>query len=595
MARLFFLPGFAQTRPRFRSRGPATAPKRQHNRLHLELLEYRCVPSTVTILADAGPGSLRDALATTPPGGTVDFQPGLSGTITLTGATLDIAQDVTIAGPGAGVITVSGNNTFQVFNIGPAVTVTISGLTIANGSIVNGDGGGISNRGTLAVAGCTISGNSVKAITQDAFGGGIYNTGMLTLASSTVTGNSVFAQGISLAFGHGGGIFNNGTLVITDCTVSDNAAASGSGPVGVDTDGTGGGIDNVGTLTITDSTLSDNSAGGDGYNGLGGALSNSGMLMVTGCTFSDNRALVEDGYGGGIYNSGTATIRASTICDNSAPGITGTGGGINNFGTLTLTGCLISRNTASGGGGINSEDGILSLIGCTISDNFCAGDGGGLAIFSSATIIDSTIGGNTTLKWGGGIYVGPGDRPYMLTIKDSTISGNFTTFGGALGIMPAENVSLRNTIVAGNSGEDVWEYPPDLTGSLNGLGHNLIGIGDGGSGYADTDLVGTAANRINPVLGPLQDNGGPTQTMALLPGSPAIGAGALTDMEWDQRGPGYPRLVNGTTDIGAYEVQDNTPAAHATLFSEATLGVAQTAPSPAFAPPSVLASVPGQK
>ena len=84
-----------------------------------------------------------------------------------------------------------------------------------------------------------------------------------------------------------------------------------------------------------------------------------------------------------------------------------------------------------------------------------------------------------------------------------------------------------------------------------------IGIGDGGSGYADTDLVGTASNPIDPLLGPLQDNGGPTQTMALLPGSPAIDAGAPTDMEWDQCGPGYARLVRGATDIGAYEVQDS--------------------------------------
>src|SRR5262249_2449977 len=101
----------------------------------------------------------------------------------------------------------------------------------------------------------------------------------------------------------------------------------------------------------------------------------------------------------------------------------------------------------------------------------------------------------------------------------------------------------------------------DVNGALTSLGHNLIGISNGGSGYAATDMVGTAQNPLDPKLGPLQDNGGPTWTMALLPGSPAIDAGALTDMEWDQRGPGYARLVNGATDIGAYEVQKSiTPA-----------------------------------
>jgi hypothetical protein len=88
------------------------------------------------------------------------------------------------------------------------------------------------------------------------------------------------------------------------------------------------------------------------------------------------------------------------------------------------------------------------------------------------------------------------------------------------------------------------------------LGHNLIGNGSGSSGFDPTDLVGTASNPIDPLLGPLADNGGPTLTMALLPGSPAIDAGDNTDAPmWDQRGPGFRRIVNGTIDIGAYEVQ----------------------------------------
>ena len=104
---------------------------------------------------------------------------------------------------------------------------------------------------------------------------------------------------------------------------------------------------------------------------------------------------------------------------------------------------------------------------------------------------------------------------------------------------------------------------PDVFGPLNSLGHNLIGDGSGGSGYAATDLVGTSASPIDPMLGPLQDNGGPTWTMALLPGSPALGAGGPSDNEWDQRGPGYARTVNGMTDIGAYEVQPSGAGAAA--------------------------------
>src|SRR5262249_21987718 len=127
----------------------ARRPNRRRALLRLEVLEGRCVPSTVTNLNDAGPGSLRQAIADTPIAGTVDFQAGLSGTITLTSTTLTIAKDLTIAGPGANVLTVSGNNARQVFNISGPFTVAISGLTIANG---NGQGGGIfNNTGTLTI------------------------------------------------------------------------------------------------------------------------------------------------------------------------------------------------------------------------------------------------------------------------------------------------------------------------------------------------------------------------------------------------------------------------------------------------------------
>src|SRR5262249_17249398 len=116
---------------------PCTNPrKRGRSRLHLETLENRCLLTTVTNLTDHDPGSLRDAIATTPSGGTVDFQPGLSGTITLTSGELMIAKDLTITGPGASVITVSGSHASRVFNIAATFTVDISGLTIADGRAI---------------------------------------------------------------------------------------------------------------------------------------------------------------------------------------------------------------------------------------------------------------------------------------------------------------------------------------------------------------------------------------------------------------------------------------------------------------------------
>src|SRR5262249_34322621 len=130
-----------------------------------------------------------------------------------------------------------------------------------------------------------------------------------------------------------------------------------------------------------------------------------------------------------------------------------------------------------------------------------------------------------------------------------------------------------NTIVAGNSAS----ASADVNGSLNSLGHNLIGDGSGGEGFAASDLL-----NVNPLLGPLQDNGGPTQTLAPLPRHPATRAGAPGDSERGQRGTGYPRLVNGATDIGAYEVQDGNrigPLVAVARSPEAFSPAPYTAPS----------------
>src|SRR5260370_5722643 len=144
---------------------PHVAPRPLRYRPRIEALETRCLPSTVTNLLDAGPGSLRQAILDTPAGGTVDFQADLTGTITLTSGELTINRSLTIDGPGAAVITVSGNHASRVFTIGGS-TVYISGLTVADGTVTNGSGGGILNAGTLTLTDSILSGNS---------GGGIFN------------------------------------------------------------------------------------------------------------------------------------------------------------------------------------------------------------------------------------------------------------------------------------------------------------------------------------------------------------------------------------------------------------------------------------
>jgi hypothetical protein len=512
---------------------------RRRCRLHLEQLEQRCLLTTVLNLNDAGEGSLRQAIIDAPTGGTVDFQDGLKGTITLTTGELLINKGLTIDGPGREVIAVSGGNTFRVFEIAASFTVSILGLTIADGWATGSGGGGILNAGTLTFADSTLSGNAATGT----FGGGILNYGALAVTDSTLSTN--FAS-------TGGGIANlYGMLTVTGCTLSANSAS------------TGGGIDNFGTLTVTDSTLSDNAAWE------GGGIDNYGDLTVTDSTLSDNAA-INFGIGGGIYNTSTATVTDSTLSDNAA----GYGGAIYNTpsATLTVTGCTLSANSATStcggienlygmltvtdstlstnsagqlGGGIYNANGTLSVTGSTLSDNTAtnSGFGGGIWNSGNLTVTDSTLTGNAATFTGGGIANFNG----MLTVTGCTLSGNAAGYGGG-GIINSDSLTVRNSIFAGNTAAS----SPDVAGTLFSQGHNLVGNAQGASGFDPTDLL-----NVDPMLGPLQDNGGPTWTMALSCGSPAIDAGDNADApDWDQRGEGYPRIVNGVIDIGAYEVQD---------------------------------------
>jgi predicted outer membrane repeat protein len=310
----------------------------------LECLEDRWLPSTLTVLnnLDSGAGSLRAEIAAAHIGDTIVFAPSLDGqTITLTSGELLIKHNLTITGPGARQLAVSGNNASRVFEVSKtANSVTLSGLTIrngvANGVGLAGEGGGILNHSTLTVSGSTLSGNSA---TQD--GGGIHNDGTLTISNSTLSGNS--------ARPGGGGIYNDGTLTVSGSTLSGNSGISG------------GGINNDGTLTVSGSTLSGNSAN----------------------------------YGGGIWNLGTATVSASTLSGNSAS----YGGGIyDQGGTLTVNSSTLSGNSANYGGGIDNYAGTLTVSGSILSGNSATLDGGGIynSVYGTATVKNySSITGNT--------------------------------------------------------------------------------------------------------------------------------------------------------------------------------------------------------
>jgi hypothetical protein len=268
----------------------------------------------------------------------------------------------------------------------------------------------------------------------------------------------------------------------------------------------------------------------NGYRGGGwgaGILNNSGMsgmLILSNMNISNNSA----GDGGGIYNRyGVLSVNDSSIHDNSA--VSG-GGIVNDTGNLTLNNTTINNNTAIYGGGIHSYGGAGTVIlnNVTVSNNNASTTGG-------AVVASTTGGGN-------------------LFLNNSTISQNTATGGSGIEI-DSGTVTTQNTIIAGNGGGNVPDCNSTYGGVLQSLGFNVVG---NVSGCNFTSATGDRTG-LNPNLGPLQNNGGPTLTHALLPGSPAINAGnplGCADnlgnlLNTDQRG--MPRV--GRCDIGAYEFQ----------------------------------------
>jgi predicted outer membrane repeat protein len=313
-----------------------------------------------------------------------------------------------------------------------------------------------------------------------------------------------------------------------------------------------GAIQNSGTLTLTDCTLSGNPGGG----ALEDAISSSGTLTLSNCTLVD----FPDGV---IQNSGTLTLTDCTLSGNST--ILANGGGIWSSGTLTLTDCTLSGNSTglANGGGIWSS-GTLTLTDCTLSGNSAGYDGGGIWSSGTLTLTDCTLNGNSA---GGGTSIGGGNGGGIwssgrLTLTDCTLSGNSAYGfvyrgtspgqGGGIGVFSGTGnpqVTSINSIFANSfgvvRGRNIY-IDPNSNGTFHSLGHNLFSDSPGLS-LDPTDLINT-----DPLLGPLADNGGPTFTQALLPGSPAIDAAApVSGVTTDQRGIARPQ--GSAPDIGAFE------------------------------------------
>lgn len=449
---------------------------------------------------------------------------------------LDIIDDLEIVGAGMESTSIDGNALDRVFDVKPGVTVVISDLTIRNGHDVG-----------------------EQFAPPNLVVGGLLNAGSLTLQRCVLRDNS--GGTTAVVFGYGtGALLNEGTAVLSGCTLVNNKG------------GNEGAIRNVGTLRITDTELTENLSGESGT-----ILLNSGSATVTSTQFNANRVegpdgaaianlgmlemsestvIGTDGGFGIVVGSGTATLTHCTIQDNAAGGILNrasgsvmlmattvdhnysdfpvltnsvAGVGVFNDGTALLRESLVSNHNASFGAGINN-DGTASLSNVTVSGNDADDSGGGISNMGVLDLNNVTVTNNSTKAYGNGAGGG----------LVNTISGTLT---------------LSNSIIDGN--RDAGGTGPDCSGFIDSEGYNLIEDATGCIFLQSSpgQLVGVPGQ-----LGQLQDNGGPTQTHALLPDSPALDAGNPAPPETgtgtctltDQRGVRRPQ--GPACDIGAYEL-----------------------------------------
>lgn len=536
---------------------------------------------------------------------------------------LTISRSVTIEGADAETTIIDGGDLSSVFAITNSATVTLDKLTIFNGAGTDADettvGGGVANyNGHLTIR------DSIVYYNAAGWGGGIYNyIGTLVVQDSAIHENlATDGGGIGNDYGtlsvrdsliynnqateHGGGIYNMvGTMTISGSELSENQAQI-----------EGGGLQNVGGMaTIEDTEIISNTAP------VAGGLLNepvhlydqdyNALMTLTGSTVISNTSTGAGG--GGLLNASGATLTADLTINNSlvsynfangSDALNGTGGGIwNAAGTsgglarLTVNNSTISHNRAVNGGGIanafvnatTNHKLEVTVNNSTISHNSTlaltgnqVGNGGGLFNMNgTATLVNSTLSGNaangipgaaTDVSGMGGGAVNAGSTiPSRLTLTNTTVTGNqaYVT-GGGLGtglLDPAAlgtATALKNSIVAGNSATllpaNCTSQPGTVPNMFASQGYNLE---DGNTCNLTQagDLVNT-----DPLLSPLADNGGQTQTHALLNGSPAIDQGHAGSLITDQRG--WPRPVDmdnipnaaggDGSDIGAYEFGQKT-------------------------------------
>ncbi len=535
-------------------------------------------------------------------------------------------HSVTILGGGSSTIIdaaglTSGNSHDRAFQItSPGVTVILQGLTIRNGQAADDGASGAStnpaSQNSTRAGGCILNGAGIDVNLQAVTGGGSLTLDGVSIESCQILGkgDDQVNQNRTLdAWGGGLASIGTGNVIITDSTFTGNAALGGDG--GHFNNGNGSGTRGGaiyfggGTLNINGSRIDDNDAtggkgadtndisnqqnGGQGGTAQGGGAWVAGTATINDTTFESCAATGgnagngqnagnsggESG-GGGLFSAGSVTVTNSTFNQNSSTG----GRSGDSFGPDCFGAHQSLDGGAARGGAILAAGGSLIINTATLANNSATGGNGGNGGPTNGGVCAQTTHGAGGLAHGGAIT---NTNAATVNIKHGTISGNSAQAGntgvnqaganlpprlvaegtgGGIRVGTPNSVTLENTIIANNTAANGLGDPagaptpgPDVDGTVTSNGHNLLGNATEAGGFTGTgDLIGA-----NPNLGPIANNGGPTETMEPLPGSDAIDAGVAAGSSFDQRG--MPRTVNDPgvldeatsdgTDIGAFETE----------------------------------------
>ena len=509
----------------------------------------------VTSQANTGPGTLRTLLPTARNGDVITF--AVTGLITnIAAGGFVISNNLSIVGPGPGVLTITGTNWLRGFVVNSGATSNISGLTFDECYRA------IDNSGNIVVSNCVFSNNHG--------GNG---------AVSASNGGSGFPAG------GGGGIYNSGTLMAVNCEFLNNAGGAGGfgtpvpaydfyGPNSYTTGGngasggSGGAIYDTGTASFLACTFAGNTAGVGGVGGTGNSGSGSyvgGHSLNPGPGGNGGNG-GDGGNGGAVYTLGGAKFISCTFFGNTA----GAGGGGGPGGDAYNPNGHYAYSGGSGGAAGNAGSGTIyctgacQIVACTFYNNSAGsgGSGGNGGSGSSDGINGQPGGSGGNSGWGGsggGIF-GPRASGTNFILQNVLIAGDTYGYAGPAGSAGSDGGG-RLVGTSGTNGLGAIDGAgPDLSGCFSSRGHNLVGLSDGSTGFTNNvrnDLVGSGPP-IDAMVNDLADNGGPVTTCSLQSGSPAVDAGddTLLGSPWylttDARG--YARKSGAHVDIGAYEL-----------------------------------------